>query len=123
MTLSYTFFNNQFSAISNDIIEKDFKKKEIMLIKEELSHDGYDSEGPKSDLYDLWVLTKTKDDYIIYYYHFENWFYGEEKKYDLDKTYKLSKVRDCKSLEYIKFLEFAKLTNSKNIMIELELIN
>ena len=117
----YTYYNDSFT--NNDVLETDFNTKEVILVKEELSHDGYDSLGPKSNLYNLWILEKTYDDYILYFYHFEDWFHpNNDKIYKLENTYKLSELSNTKYV-YNKFLEFANLTNCKNIKLQLILLS
>ena len=55
---------------------KDFK---IIDIKEELSHDGCDDIGFKSDLWDLYITYKNLKDTIIAHWHYENWFCGNNE--------------------------------------------
>ena len=120
----YKYYND--SITNHDVIETDFNSKEVMLIKEDLSHDGFDKDGPKSNLYDLWILEKTYDDYILYLYHYENWFHSKDNnQYKLVDNYKLSELSDNSTSKYIysKFLEFAELTNSKNIKLQLLLLH
>jgi hypothetical protein len=119
----YKYYDN--SITNHDIIESDFNDHEIMLVKEELSHDGFDKDGPKSNLYDLWILEKTYDDYIIHLYHYENWFNSKyNNQYKLVDSYKLSKLSNNSTSKYIynKLLEFADLTNSKNLKLQLILL-
>ena len=51
-----------------------FKDKNIIYLKEYLSHDGYDSLGPESNLWDLHIIIELNDDYIFYDYHWEDWY-------------------------------------------------
>lgn len=61
-----------------------YSNKNIIYINETLSHDGYDSYGPESDLWDLSIIKELNNDYIFYDYHWENWFNdNQEKKYEL----------------------------------------
>ena len=118
----YIYYNNSFT--NHDILETDFNTKEVLCVKEELYHDGYDSDGPKSDLYDLWILEKTYDDYILYFYHYENWFHpNDDKQYKLENVYKLSELSNISSCTYHKFFEFANLTKCKKIKLQLVLLH
>jgi hypothetical protein len=58
-----------------------------------LSHDGYDNYGPESDIWDLFIID---DKYMLYHYHWENWFTTEkpEKKYELLSIKYLSEMSD-----------------------------
>ena len=43
-----------------------FKDKNIIYLKEYLSHDGFDRHGPQSNLWDLHIIIELNDDYIFY---------------------------------------------------------
>ena len=66
---------------------------------ETLDHDGYDSDGPESDLWDLYIFfIDEKGDVKVDFYHWENWFTKDTvKKYNLWSTYDMDnfKYRDC----------------------------
>ncbi len=65
------------SSIAKKLICENHTNEEIVSVHETLSHDDYDDEGPKSNLYDLFIVGKHNDDeYKYYYYHRENWFSG-----------------------------------------------
>lgn len=72
----------------------------IIDCKEILDHDGYDSQGPESNLWDLFVLYTSKvsgEDVIDFvdYYHWENWFVKDTiKGYTLQKTFNISMLRE-----------------------------
>ena len=42
---------------------------------EYLHHDGHDKEGPKSDLWEFFIMDKTND-FFIQWYHREYWYSG-----------------------------------------------
>ena len=65
------------SVINKYMHSKKGKSKPIFMVKEHLSHDGYDRHGPESNLWDLYVYTKNNktDEIIILNYHWEDWFY------------------------------------------------
>jgi hypothetical protein len=46
-----------------------------------LSHDGFDSFGPKSDLYDLYILYKLNGIKYVAHWHREDWFTRSEENY------------------------------------------
>ena len=50
------------------------ERKTIVCVYENYSHDGYDEDGPKSDLYDLLILQKNEEKYMVSCYHRENWY-------------------------------------------------
>tara|TARA_B110000438_G_C15699283_1_gene600295 strand:- start:523 stop:759 length:237 start_codon:yes stop_codon:yes gene_type:complete len=59
------------------IIKKHKKKKhKIIYINRKIDHDGYDSYGPESNLYDLIIYFKKSNDYNFYKYNYyrEYWF-------------------------------------------------
>jgi len=79
---------NQFSKYSeigqkllNEILPK---YKNIVRIFETKDHDGYDEYGPKSNLWDMYIVFKNNKDLIYHNYHHEEWFCkNDEKKYFL----------------------------------------
>lgn len=65
---------------------------EIKLIKvsEDVSHDGYDREGPQSNLFDLSVLYCSQGNYYLDQWHREDWFcLKEPEPYSLFARYRL----------------------------------
>ena len=69
-----------------------FNEKNIIIMFEKVSHDGFDEEGPESDLWDLYILEKTINDYIMHSYHRENWSIGYKEDYYKLYCLKLSEV-------------------------------
>lgn len=78
------------------IIKQDFNDKNIVKNIEKLHHDGYDKYGPESNLWDLYIITEENNKYIMYFYHWEDWydsdvsdltyqFYSKEEIYDISK--------------------------------------
>lgn len=62
----------------------DFTKNNIIFLQELVSHDGYDRYGPESNLWDLYIIAEINNDYIYYYYHWEDWYCeNQDKEYDL----------------------------------------
>ena len=86
--LKYKDLSNEATAILSY-----FKYKKIIYLKEELSHDGYDEFGPESNLWDLYIIIESNNDYKFYHYHWEDWFIDDNDKYRLyQPNIKLSKT-------------------------------
>jgi hypothetical protein len=81
-----------------DKVEED-KTKYIIKYIEKLDHDGYDSKGPESNLWDLYILYTNSDvgEYVVEYidwYHWEDWFEKDtQKEYKLYKTFNMDNIR------------------------------
>jgi hypothetical protein len=59
---------------------KTYRNLEILNVKESLSHDGYDIYGPKSNLWDLYIIFKNnKNNKITAHWHYEQWFYANDE--------------------------------------------
>ena len=57
---------------------------------ETLEHDGYDEEGPKSDIWDLYLVHR--DTRRVTLYHREDWYYwGTQREYKKEKRDKKDK--------------------------------
>jgi len=50
----------------------------IINIRQKLDHDGYDRDGPKSNLYDLSIIFEKNGHQSILVYHREYWYRGED---------------------------------------------
>lgn len=61
------------------------KDKNVVAFREELMHDGFDTDGPLSYLWDLHIITCEKDQYDYYLYHWEDWFCGDPEEYTIEK--------------------------------------
>ncbi len=83
----YVGYNNP--CQTNDIIEL-MSNKNILIYDYYLTHDGYDSEGPQSDLYDIFMVTVEDNKYIYYEFHFENWYYSMKEEIQLVKSFELN---------------------------------
>jgi hypothetical protein len=67
------------------------KEKKLVNYSERVDHDGYDREGPKSNLWDLYVFYQnSRNEMMVDFYHREDWFSGKEEEYSLWGTYTLS---------------------------------
>jgi len=117
---NYKFYDNSFSLKAKNIINNFFMNKEIMVIYEKLSHDGYDDLGPKSDIWDLVILEKTFNDYILTFWSWDNWFYNDETftQYKMYNTFKFSKSKnnEVQSTFFHKYFKLCELiqTNINN---------
>jgi len=69
------------SSEAREVLEKIKKgcvEGRAIVAMETLEHDGYDEDGPKSNLWDLYVIDKATR--IVQIYHREDWFYWREEK-------------------------------------------
>jgi hypothetical protein len=86
---------------AKNVIKNDFDNKNIVFIGEYLSHDGYDRFGPKSNLWDLFIIEDNGTNFIFYEYYWENWFTEYQSHgYDFEKK---------KNLENCTFSELEKI--------------
>lgn len=89
-----------------DVLEQHDEDKEIFYYLK-VGHDGYDEDGPKSNLYDLYVWDR--NDKCVYNYHLEIWFsLNDDKEFGLYKTMKEKDVFDGKSPFFIYSKDFKK---------------
>jgi len=80
---------------SSDLIHNELFDQKILYINKNIGHDGYDSDGPKSNIIDLDIIIKDEEnEYIFLNYHKENWFCGNnnDNEYNLGNSCILSKV-------------------------------
>lgn len=124
-TFTYIDFNTlRLTDEALDILNKKFKNKNIIYLKEELSFDGCDKYGPESNLWDLSIIIELDDEYIFYDYHWENWFTADTiyKYYLWQPVIKLSNTNKDniqyfqQNIEYTKFKEAYEI-HMKNISI------
>ena len=74
---------------TNDII-RIMSNKNILLYDYYLSHDGYDVDGPESDLYDIFMITVENNKYVYYEFHFENWYSSIKEEIELVESFELN---------------------------------
>lgn len=81
------------SKYASRLIQKEYSRERgnHYIPYEYLSHDGYDCEGPKSDIYDLFIFDRKKK--IVRYYQCENW-YVRDVEYQLEGEYTLSEFKE-----------------------------
>jgi len=63
---------------------------DIVAVHQEISHDGYDRYGPKSNLYDMYILLKVDGVKYIASWSREDWYGGSES----DQLYYFDGYRD-----------------------------
>ena len=61
-----------------------------------IGHDGFDSFGPESDLYDLYILYKKDGKKYVVCWHRENWFQNSEE----DDLYYIESIYTLKEFMY-----------------------
>ena len=84
------FTNKKLSTDAKSLIDNYLSDKNIIIAIEYLTHDGYDSHGPESNLWDLYIIEEIyNNEFIIYNYHWEDWF--RSKKYNKEKEFELTK--------------------------------
>lgn len=65
---------NNLSKKSKLILSSYYKNYKVINVKEKIYHDGYDEDGPESDLYDLYVRYYERNQLKEDYWHAEEWF-------------------------------------------------
>lgn len=58
------------------ILDKDFEDVQLVNISEELTYDGFDMDGPRSNIWNLYIISKEFDTLYFTHYTWENWFDG-----------------------------------------------
>ncbi len=68
--------NNKYNVTSEaNKVLKTYRKIKIIDVKKTVSHDGYYIDGPKSNLWDLYITFKNnKNNTITDHWHYEQWF-------------------------------------------------
>ena len=65
----------------------------LLKVSEDIYHDGYDREGPQSNLYDLNVLYYSQGKYYLDQWYREDWFcLKEPEPYNLCNRYILDEI-------------------------------
>jgi hypothetical protein len=91
--------------ITDDQIDVEFKSgtsdvKKVLHTYRYLCHDGYDDDGPESNLYDLFLLVITDNNkFQLYWYHGEEWYTGVECKYELEGIYNLNDASELRGIK------------------------
>lgn len=93
MVTKEEFHNIKSHKIISDFIEETLKNKKVVYCKHYVSHDGYDKHGPKSNLYDYYIIVNENDDYIFYSFHKEQWYRNnDDEDFELWEMIPLSKI-------------------------------
>jgi len=74
--LESTFLTDKADNIINN-------HKNVIIAYEEISYDGFNSDGPESDIWDLFIICKKVYNYMVFHYHWENWYCGHMEPYEL----------------------------------------
>lgn len=98
--------NHILTTPAQTILEKLEPSEKVVTYLEEITHDGYDQDGPLSDIFDLFFITLKDDYYVFYAYHREDWFHGKvDKEYELvDKNYVKNIILNETHFEKVKAL-------------------
>lgn len=59
-------------------VTKNYTNEKILDVYVLLYHDGYNNDGPKSDLYDLNIIYLKNNMYFLDVWHREYWYNGED---------------------------------------------
>lgn len=73
--------DKRFTDSAKELIDAMYHKNEIISMFEEEDHDGYDSDGPLSNLYDLYIIHNKNNIITVDWYHWEDWFTSGPKGY------------------------------------------
>lgn len=93
---------------------------EILFRKEYLDHDGFDEDGPESNIWSLFFIVKEDDKFILYEYYRSYYFYQQDKdddEYELIKKEVLTKKSFnndwCISIKNITIEDIEKCNNEE----------
>ena len=75
----YRFDKNDLPELT--VIANNYLIDNIKEIKINISHDGYDCDGPQSNLYDLFILHEKNNKRYLSEWHREQWFRGSDEDY------------------------------------------
>ena len=74
----YTYFDHDDKHTLDVLTSDKYNNIKIIHIERELDHDGYDIDGPESNLHDLYVYYKKGYNMYCDIYHREYWYQGED---------------------------------------------
>jgi len=69
-----------------------FRLDDGVVVFETLQHDGYDADGPQSDLWDLYLIWPETG--TVEAYHREDWFCGTKEPYEHSGSFPLAVLMD-----------------------------
>jgi hypothetical protein len=94
------------SDIAKELLETKFKDAYIVDTYETLSHDGFDYDGPESNLWDLHIIVLEETGYMYYNFHCEDWFHTKRIAYELEYKASVESIynagRNTKEAAYYK---------------------
>ena len=78
--IDLTPFTSKTRQFINDIFreEQNVEPEDFSHIYEDITHDGYDAEGPCSNLIDLFITIWRPNSYYYFFYHAEEWYTPNE---------------------------------------------
>lgn len=88
-----------------------------------IDHDGYDEYGPKSDLYQLYIVYKKGRDFWCDVYYGEDWFNDQDFEYNIDKSWNALQFKINDNPYYSKIYNTILFIVSKNIDINYEFLD
>ena len=113
------------SDVAISIISNIFENKNLILIKEFLAHDGYNRDGPKSNLWDLYIIEyDSTNNFIAYNYHWEDWFYHHKCEEEPLLKYELYSKKEILEINHNTYDKLKKYVNkSSNTKLKEEFEN
>lgn len=72
------------SDMADKVFFEYFNDAYIIDCEERLFHDGYDRDGPESNLWHLHIIADEAGVYMYYYFNCEDWFNRCPVEYELD---------------------------------------
>jgi hypothetical protein len=104
--------------------------KTVLTAGYTLDHDGYDEDGPESDLYDIFLVVKEGDENMCYVFHMENWYHSQPDIASFEEQFPLSEsyfhalyadqfdfdVNKYNSIHWNRFHELARYSFSKYVV-------
>jgi len=120
MSSFYTNDNNinGVSEEAKEFIKKEFSDSDIVFLKEFMEPDGFDAEGPTSEIWKLYVFVK-KNEIVekycyTYYYNYKN---GCKREYNTEDIFGLAEEKDLiNRIKYFdQYNEFEKYEHDEQI--------
>ena len=81
--LKHLYNFTKFDYLDLKVIMENYDVKYIIGIDRKLDHDGYDSYGPKSNLWDLKIIHIENGKKYLSKWHREDWYTDEKEEYFL----------------------------------------
>ena len=87
--------------------DKYLQKEDTLLFESiKIDHDGYDKDGPESNLYDYYIIILRNNEILYEIFHREDWFTSNQEEYECftDKPFK-NKINEDISKEEDNYVE------------------